>query len=376
MIPVSRPSVSDAEIAAVADVLRSGWWGTGPVGARFETAFAAAVGARRAVATSSATTALTLALRAVEAAGREVISPSLTFVGANHAILHAGARPVFADVRPDDLTIDPDDVERRITSATAAIVAMDYAGQPADLLRLRELADVHGIALIEDAAHATGASLGGRPVGSIATLTCFSFHAVKPLSTGEGGAVTTDDDALADRVRRLRWFGIERDTWRRVSGDRYDWSYDVDEIGYKANLSDVAAAIGLAQLGRLDAMQAARTRRAGRYTDALGDLRWLSLPTVRDGSTSAWHLYVVRLDAADRDAFIDHLAGAGVATSVHYRPSHLAAVYRPFAGPLPVSEREWRRVVSLPMFTDLTDVEQDRVIEAVRAFRPAAVTAR
>ena len=373
MIPVFRPAVSQAEIDAVERVLRSGWWGTGPATQAFEERFAASVGAKRAVGMSSATAALHLSLVAVGVHGREVVTSALTFVGANHTILHAGARPVFADVEPDTLTLDPADVERRLGAATAAILVTDYGGHPARLDELRSLAADRGIPLIEDAAHATGARLGDRPVGSIADVTCFSFQAVKNLAMGEGGAVTTDDTDLADRIRRLRWFGIERDTWSRVADGGYTWDYDVAEIGFKAHLSDVAAAIGLVQLERLEALNAARRRLVERYRAGFADLDWLSFPHERTGATSSWHMFVVRLD--DRDGLIDHLAERDIASSVHYRPTTWLSVYAPYATALPVTDREWQRLVTLPLFPDLPEADQDRVIDAVRTFSPRAVSA-
>ncbi len=370
MIPVFRPSVSAAEIDAVADVLRSGWWGVGPVTARFEERFAAATGARRAIGTSSATAALHLSMIALGVEGGEVVTSALTFVGANHTILHAGARPVFADIEPDTLTLDPADVARRVGPATRAILATDYGGHPAALDDLLAIADAQGIPLIEDAAHATGAAYRGRPVGSIATVTAFSFQAVKNLAMGEGGAITTADDALADRLRRLRWFGIERDTWSRTTGSGYAWDYQVREIGFKAHLSDVAAAIGLVQLDRFAELDAARRRVVEHYRAGLGDLDWLELPVERPDVRRTWHLFTVRLD--DRDRLIDHLAGLGIASSVHYRPTHLLDAYRAYATPLPVTEAAWTRLVTLPLYADLRDDEVERVIAAVRSFRPAS----
>lgn len=368
MIPVFRPAVSEAEIEAVAEVLRSGWWGNGPVTARFEERFAAAVGARRAIGTSSATAALQLSLVALDVAGGEVVTSALTFVGANHTILHAGARPVFADLDPETLTLDPAAIEARIGPDTRAILVTDYGGHPADLDAIAAIADAHGLPWIEDAAHATGARYRGAPVGSLATLTAFSFHAVKNLAMGEGGAVTTADDDLADRLRRLRWFGIERDTWSRARDGGYAWDYDVREIGFKAHLSDVAAAIGLVQLERQPELDAARRALVARYQAGLADLDWLALPGERPEVERAWHLYVVRLD--DRDRLIDHLAAREIASSVHYRPTHLLGAYRAFRTALPVTETIWPRLVTLPLFPDLTESEQDRVIDAVRSFRP------
>jgi dTDP-4-amino-4,6-dideoxygalactose transaminase len=369
VIPVFRPSVSAAEIDAVADVLRSGWWGSGPVAAEFEERFAARTHAARAIGTSSATAALHLSLVALGVDGGEVVTSALTFAGANHTILHAGARPVFADIEPDTLTLDPVDVARRVGPQTRAILVTDYGGHPADLDALMGIAADHGIPCVEDAAHATGARYRGRPIGSIATATAFSFHAVKNLAMGEGGAVTTQDQELADHIRRLRWFGIDRDTWSRTTDTRYAWDYDVSEIGFKAHLSDVAAAIGLVQLDRLPALDAARRRLVDRYRAGLGDLDWLDLPIERADVQRAWHLFAVRLD--DRDRLIDHLAALGIASSVHYRPTHLHAAYRAFATPLPVTEAAWIRLVTLPLFADLSDADQDRVVDAVRSFRPA-----
>lgn len=368
MIPVFRPAASEAEIEAVAEVLRSGWWGNGPVTERFEARFAEAVGAGRAVGTSSATAAIHLSLVALGVAGGEVVTTALTFVGANHAIVHAGARPVFADIEPDTLTIDPADVERRIGPDTRALLVTDYGGHPADLDALTAIAAVRGIPCIEDAAHATGARYHGRPVGSIATVTAFSFHAGKNLAMGEGGAITTNDDGLADRLRRLRFFGIDRDTWSRTTASSYTWDYEVPEIGYKAHLSDVAAAIGLVQLDRLPVLDAARRRLVARYRADLADLDWLELPIERAGIERAWHLFAVRLD--DRDRLIDHLAERGIATSVHYRPTHHHAAYRGFATSLPVTDAEWLRLVTLPLFPDLSESDQARVVESVRSFRP------
>jgi perosamine synthetase len=372
VIPVFRPSVSEAEIAAVTDVLRSGWWGLGPVTRRFEERFAALVGAPEAVGMSSGSAALHAALVALGVAGRSVITPSLTFVGANHVVVHAGATPIFADVDPVTLCLDPADVERRIDGDVAAVIATDYGGHPARLDRLRELCDGRGIALVEDAAHAAGASLDGCPVGSLSTATCFSFHAVKTLAMGEGGAVTTADPVLAATLRRLRWFGIDRDTWSRSRDGGYAWDYDVEELGFKSHLSDVAAAIGLAQLERFAELQAARRRLAEAYTAALADVSWLTLPVEVPPARSSWHLYAVRLD--DRDRLIDHLTERGIASSVHYRPSHTLRAYAAWSTSLPVTEREWRRLVTLPLFPDLTPDEQGQVIEAVRSFQPRART--
>jgi perosamine synthetase len=368
MIPIFRPFSGQEEIDAVADVLRSGWWGLGPKTLEFERRFAEYVGAPHCVGLNSGTAALLLGLVSLDVEGGEVISPSLTFVSTNHAIVQAGARPVFADVEPETLTLDPADVESLITPRTRAILAMDYAGHPADLDRLLAIARAHGIALVEDAAHSCGASSRGRRVGSIADVTCFSFHAVKNLAMGEGGGITLADDDRAARLRRLRWLGLSRDTWQRSDKRIYSWDYQLEELGFKAHLSDIPAAIGLVQLARLDDLNARRRAVAEAYTAAFADLDWLETPTERPDVRSSWHIYAVRL--ADRDRFIAHLAGRGVASSVHYRPNHLYPIYQPYTRSLPMTEAIWARLVTLPLFPGLTDDEVAQVIDAVRSFEP------
>jgi len=366
VIPVFRPTSGPEEEAAVAEVLRSGWWGLGPKTAEFEARFAEAVGAVHCVGTNSASMALLLSLTALDLAGREVITTALTFVSTNHAILQAGGTPVFADVDPHTLTIDPAEIERLITPRTAAVIAVDYAGHPAELGRIGLLARAHGLTFVEDAAHACGAVYRGQPVGSIADLTCFSFHAVKNLAMGEGGGITVADVRTAERLRRMRWLGLSQSTWERTGGRGYRWDYDLEEIGYKGHLSDIPAAIGLVQLRRLPETNGRRRAIARRYSEGFAGLDWLTRPTELDHVRSSWHLYVVRV--AERNRFIDHMTGLGVATSVHYKPNHLYPLYAPYARTLPVTESVWQRLVTLPLFPGLTDDEVEQVIDAVRSF--------
>ena len=368
MIPVFRPFSGQEEIDAVAKTIRDGWWGMGPRTAEFEARFGESVGAEYCLGTSSGTAALQLALTAAGVEGREVITPALTFVSANHAILQARGRPVFADVDPQTLTMDPAEVERNISPRTAAVIPMDYGGHPAELDEIRAIARKHGVAVVEDAAHACGATYRGRPVGSISDITCFSFQAVKNLAMGEGGAITFSDRSWEGRLRRLRYLGVDRDPSQRSTAAGYAWAYDVDEIGWKSHLSDIPASIGLVQLARLPQTNGRRREIVGQYLEALADLEWLELPLEKSYVRSAWYLFAVRV--ASRDRFMSHLADRGVASGVHFKPSHLYRPYLEFGGRLPVTDREWPRLVSLPLFPGLTSAEVDQVISAVRSFDP------
>ncbi|HEY3176828.1 MAG TPA: DegT/DnrJ/EryC1/StrS family aminotransferase [Candidatus Polarisedimenticolia bacterium] len=376
MIPVFRPSYGEEEVEAVRRVLASGWAGLGPETQRFEEAFGAYIGVPHALATNSCTAALHLAMIAAGVEGGEVISPSLTFVSTNHAILYAGARPVFADVEEETLTIDADAVERLITPRTRAITAVHYGGHPARMDRLREIASSRGISLIEDAAHACGAAFRGQKVGSLGDIACFSFHAVKNLATGEGGMLTFSRADLESRLRRLRWLGIDRSTYDRAgSGRTYSWSYEVEELGFKYHMNDIPAAIGLVQLAKLETMNQRRRAIAALYDEAFQQCGGIRTPVTRDGVVNATHNYVIRVDEERRQPLIDRLAQRGIAAGVHYIPNHLYALYAGDRCRLPVTERVFKTLVTLPLFPDMTQEQIERVIEAVRSFTQAGTRA-
>jgi len=369
-IQLFKPFMGEEEIQAVAEVLRSGWIGLGPKTAEFEQAFAAFLGVSHVVALNSATAALDLAIRLLQINhGDQVIVPTMTFVSTAHAVAYNLAVPVFADVDPDTLLIDIEDVARKITPRTRAIIPVHYGGRPVDMDRLREAAG--DIPLIEDAAHACGAEYKGRKAGTLGDLACFSFHAVKNLATGDGGALVNHNQALMERAKRLRWLGIDRGTWDRTGADRsYWWQYFVDEIGLKCHMNDIAAAIGLVQLRRLPDTNARRRQIAGLYTAGLGDLPWLRTPPMdRSDSVSSWHIYCIQVE--DRDNLNVHLQEKGIGTGVHYRPIHLYTCYgnQPH---LPKAERAFERILSLPMHPGLSDDDVEYVIETIRAFQPTA----
>lgn len=377
-IPVFRPNYGKEEIAAVTEVLKSGWIGLGPKTEEFETRFAAYVDAPFAVAVNSATAALHLALLASGIGkGDEVIVPSLTFVSTAHAVLYVGAKPVFADVEKDTLCLSPEDTARKITKRTRAIIPVHYGGNPADMDAFGNLAKKHDLVIIEDASHACGSIYHGKKIGSISPFTCFSFHAVKNLATGDGGMITVKDKKTADHLKKLRWVGINKDTWNRLeqvskkgkdSYRVYGWYYEVEELGYKCHMNDITAALGLVQLQKLDAGNATRRELANRYTRALGKLPHSMCPTVRPGIVSAQHNYVIRCKY--RDKLHTYLRDRGISSGVHYMPIHLQPYYRRLYPNtrLPVTETEWKNLLTLPLYPQLKIKEQNYIINCIKKF--------
>lgn len=374
MVPFFVPSVEEGEIRAAVEALRSGWLTTGPRVRHFERLFADGVGAAHAVALSSCTAALQLAMEVVGVApGDEVLMPTISFVSTAEGAAHLGARPVFVDCRPDTLNLDPLSLEEKITSRSRAIVPVHYGGQPCDMDRVLEIARAHGLAVIDDAAHAHPARFQDRAVGTLADLTCFSFYATKTLTTGEGGMVTTARDDFARRVRLLMQHGIDRDAWLRHDSDR-PWYYEITALGHKFNMTDVAAALGIEQLARSEALWRGRARCAHFYDEAFADVREIAVPTRLPDRTNAWHLYVIQLRlerlAIDRAAFIRELGRQGIGASVHFIPLHTQPYFRDTFGysekDLPVAYQAYQRIVSLPIYPSLSDEDLAYVADTVR----------
>ncbi|MBI2873250.1 MAG: DegT/DnrJ/EryC1/StrS family aminotransferase [Chloroflexi bacterium] len=372
-IPVFKPCYDEEEVQAVAEVLRSGWIGLGPRTRQFEHAFAGYVEAPFAVATNSATAALHLALKVANVEGHEVITTPMTFVSTNHAILYNNGIPVFADIEPDTLNVDVRSVEELLSPRTRAIVVVHYGGHACDMDAIMELARLRGIPVIEDAAHACGAQYKGKRIGGLGNLTCFSFHAVKNLATGDGGMITCTDPQVAERLDHLRWVGISKDTWRRAGEEtRYSWFYGVEDVGFKYHMNDIAAALGLVQLAKLDRTNARRREIVARYNQGFAGLEWLETPVEKPYAHSSWHNYVVK--AERRDELIQFLGERGISAGMHYYPNHLYEIYEPYRRPLPVTDRVWRRLVTLPLFPDLTDSQVEHIIETVRSFGAQRLT--
>jgi dTDP-4-amino-4,6-dideoxygalactose transaminase len=373
-VPFHRASIGEEEISEVIDTLRSGWLTTGPKVQRFQQEFAAAVGARHAIAVNSATAALHLALEAVGVtAGDEVVIPTYTFTATGEVVTYLGARPVLADCRADTLNIDVTTIEGCLTPRTKAIVPVHISGQVCDMEPILDLARARGLAVVEDAAHALPASYKGRPVGTIGDVTAFSFYATKTITTGEGGMVTTERDDYAARVKLMSLHGLSGDAWKRYAAQG-QWFYEVTDFGFKYNMTDVAAALGLRQLQRMSTFQRRREAIACRYNDAFGELDTCFVPRDVGLGTHAWHLYVLEVNPAalriDRNEVIERLRRRGVGTSVHFIPLHLHPVYqRVFGyrrGQFPMAEAAFSRAISLPIYPAMTDADVAHVADAVR----------
>jgi UDP-4-amino-4,6-dideoxy-N-acetyl-beta-L-altrosamine transaminase len=372
LLSYGRQTIGEEDVHAVVAALRSDWLTTGPQVVRFERAVAAAVGARHAVAVSSGTAALHAATFAARVgAGDEVVVAALTFAASANAVLYQGGIPVFADVRRDTLCADPADIAAKVTSRTRAVLAVDFAGQPADIGEIGGFAREHGLVLIEDAAHALGAEYHDRRVGTLADLTTFSFHPVKHITTGEGGLVTTASDEMDARLRRFRNHGLEAEfTSRHEKGDEYSPMVD---LGYNYRLTDLACALGLSQLAKLDQFLKRRAELARRYRTELAGLPGLVLPHVAPDVRHAWHIFPILLEierlTADRRTILAAMRAENIGATVHYVPVYWHPYYRDRGyrrGLCPNAEWAFERLLTLPLFPAMRDEDADHVLLAVR----------
>ncbi|MCS3632513.1 perosamine synthetase [Salinibacter ruber] len=366
-------TIEEDDIEAVADALRSDYLTTGPTVDAFEEAFADFVGTEEAVAVANGTAALHAAMRAVRIGeGDEVIVPTLTFAATANSVVFEGGTPVFADVEPDTLLLDPESVEERVTDNTKAIVGVDYAGQPCRYDALRELADAHDLVLLDDACHATGGSYKGEPVGSLADLNTFSFHPVKNMTTGEGGMITTDNPEWANEMREFRNHGITSTHHERA--ERGSWVYEIPEAGYNYRLTDMQCALGMSQLEKLPGWVERRREIAARYDVAFADVDAVEPIAMREDSTCAYHLYVIRLNldtlSVGREEVFDALRAEGIGVNVHYIPVHYHPFYRENfdtgGGLCPVAETAYECILSLPLFPRMTDDDARDVEKSVK----------
>jgi perosamine synthetase len=372
MLPYGHQTIGDDDIRAVLDALASDWLTTGPKVREFEQAFARFTGAGEAVAVNSGTAALHAAMHALGIGpGDEVIVPALTFVASANCVVYRGATPIFADVEPDTLLIDPADVVTKITPRTRAIVAVDYAGQPCDYDALESIARRHGLGLVADACHSLGASYKDRPVGTLADLSVFSLHPVKAMTTGEGGMVTTESFEVAHLMRCFRNHGVTSNHFQREQ--QGSWLYDMADLGFNYRLSDIQCALGLNQIKRLSSWIERRRAIARSYDDAFATLHGVTTLALRSGRQHAYHLYVIRLNAdclsADRGRVFAALKAEGIGVNVHYLPVYLHSFYRDRfgarAGLCPHAEAAYEGILSLPIFPGMSNEDVNDVIEAL-----------
>ncbi len=373
-IPFHRPYITEDEISEVLDSLSSGWLTMGQKTIAFEMKYGEYIGAKNAVSMNSCTACLHLALKAVNIQrGDEVIVPAITFAATAEVVTYFNATPVFVDVEEGTHNIDVSKIEEKITKRTRAIIPVHYAGQPCDMDEILDIARKYNLFVIEDAAHAVPAWYKKRKVGTIGDITCFSFYATKSLTTGEGGMATTENDEWADRMSVLRLHGISKDAWKRYT-DQGSWYYEVAEPGYKYNMTDIQAGLGLAQLKKIDWMWHRREEIARKYTEAFQSMDEIIPPRVKPDRKSAWHLYVIKVNPGalnlDRKQFMEELKERGIGSSVHFIPLYRHPYYRDTfrytPQGFPVSESIYERIISLPIYPGMTDGDIERVVDSVK----------
>jgi dTDP-4-amino-4,6-dideoxygalactose transaminase len=373
-IPFHRPAIGEDEIRSVVETLESGWLTTGRKVKSFEEDFAKYVGCKHAVAVNSGTAALHLALDAIGIReGDEVIVPAMTFAATAEVVLYFKAQPILVDCQRDTLNLDPTQIEAAITSKTKAIIPVHFGGQPCEMNQILDIAKKHNLRVIEDAAHALPASDNGKTIGTIGDITCFSFYATKTITTGEGGMATTENSEWAERMRMMSLHGISHDAWKRYTKEG-SWYYDILYPGFKYNLTDIAAAIGIQQLKKCNEFWEARQRIAMNYAKAFGDLQEIQVPSCRNDVQHAWHLFVIQLNLErlkiNRNQFIEALREKEIGTSVHFIPLHLHPYYRDKFGykpeDFPNASAVFDRIISLPIYPKMTEGDVRDVIVAVR----------
>jgi len=382
-LPFSLPLIENDEIEEVVETLRSGWITTGPKTKKFEEEFRKYIGCKHVIAVNSCTAALHLALEAIGLReGDEVITSPMTFAATAEVIRYFNAKPVFVDIDSTTMNIDPEKIEDYLSSCMnshsslpKAIIPVHYAGYPCDMDRIFQIAERYNLRVIEDAAHALPSFYKGKLVGTMGDLTCFSFYATKNITTAEGGMIATDNDEWAERMRIMSLHGISKDAWKRYTAEG-NWYYEIIAPGYKYNLTDIAAALGIAQLKKIDALWKRRTQIADMYNGAFKRLPELDGPLGgedEEQTRHSWHLYVIRLNLQrlqiDRNRFIEELKRKGIGTSVHFIPLHMHPYYRETYGyesdDFPVAYETFKRIISLPIYPKMTDIDVERVIEAV-----------
>jgi perosamine synthetase len=357
----------DEILPELAKIFDSGWIGLGPKTGELEQRFAEYIDTKYAVGVSSATAALHLACCVLGLKeGDEVIVPSMTFVSTALAPSYCGATPVFADIEEDTLCLDPPDVEKKVTSKTKAIIPVHYGGHACRMDEIVEIANKHNLYVVEDVAHGCGGKYENHMLGSVGLMGCFSFHAVKNLPTGDGGMITTNDEKIYNELKKLRWVGIDKDTWDRSENKGYSWRYSIDKLGFKYHMNDITAVIGLAQLHVLDEHNLIRRKYVRRYDEAFKDVTWVETPVEKSYAYSARHNYVVRVPM--RNELNEYLRTKGISTGVHYEPIHHYKVFGNNKTDVPITEKVWPKLLTLPLYPDMTEEGFGKVVNEIIDF--------
>jgi perosamine synthetase len=377
MIPIFQPNLGKEELDSIKESFDSHWIGLGPKSKKFEDEFCKYIGCKHAVSLNSCTAALHICLEVLGIKeGDEVLISSITFASTGHAVLYCKATPILVDIYSDTLQMDVNDLKKKITTKTKAIIPVHYGGHPCDMDEIIEIAKKHNLYVIEDAANACGSEYKGKKIGNLdSDFTCFSFEAKKNMTTGDGGMITSNKSEFIDKIRRLRWVGMNKDTLKRFSGETKPWDYDITELGYKYNMNDITASIGLVQLKKLDEMNDKRIRITAKYNAAFNKIPWLKIQAKRDYVKNACWLYILRLKEGNREDFMEHLYKNGVLANTSFKPLHLMSFYRNYyktkgiSVNCPVAEKEWSKLAVLPLYPDMKDDEIKKVIETVLSFK-------
>lgn len=376
-IRLFKPYVGDEELNSIREVFERGWLGMGPALDRFEQEWSKYIGCAYSVGVNSCTAALHLALAAQGfPQGKKVLVPAITFVSTAHAVLYSGLEPIFVDVDESSLTLDPEDLERKVTADCVAVIAVHLGGHAAPMEEILSIARRYGLLVVEDCANSAGGSYRGRKLGTWGDIGCFSFEEKKNMTTGDGGMICTNDPALNERLRQWRWVGIDRDTWKRAQTGQGDtsadqarhWYYEVAVPGYKYNMNDIAAAIGLAQLRKLDWMNARRAELIARYLDGLQDSELVRPGLPYELSGSGYWLFMIKVGERWRDPLMMALRSAGIATGVHFMPLPLHPLYARYDTGIERAKRVWKRIITLPLFPELTFEDVDYIVNVIRNF--------
>lgn len=369
MIPYGHQWINKDDIEEVVKVLNSDWLTTGPKVREFEDALCKYVGCKHAIAVNSGTSALDIAVGALDLPeGSEVITTPFTFAATSNSLLYNRLKPVFADIQKDTRNIDPEDIRRKITPKTKAISYVDYAGHPCDIKEIKEIAEEHNLYLIEDACHALGASYHGKKVGNFADLTVFSFHPVKPITTGEGGAVVTNNSELAERARLLHSHGIDKSATERYGPDA-GWAYDMKILGRNYRMTDIQASLGISQLKKLNMFIEKRHKIAELYNELLKDCEFVETPVTKEGMKHGWHIYTILFKDVNRDKFFTYMRKSGIGVNVHYVPIYHFSYYQKHFNfdnnDYPVTEDVFKRIITLPVYPRMSDEDVELVMETL-----------